>query len=431
MSYWGQKPQNPTGKTVLNLIQAIKYISWEAIEDRLAKYPNDAKETDKFGLTSLHHVIRKRHCSVPLHIISALIAAHPSSLELVDDQTGCNALHTACKNSNEELGNKIFRMVLDAYPDGSMQLCKEERVPLHRAKNMFIAKALIHIYPSGLGIASKSCKHLPLHDACSDNSVPPQVVQLLIDQGRNQRVGVNCSSNNNEDMSTLGAETYCGGVLVKDIYGDLPLKILFRRIMFSSKSTEQGLAIDEGSPIWTKLCIVAKATHVALCNFPLGWESRSAPLVHSIIECGGHPQIVKYALKLNPHEITEKDSKGRIPLSIASEKVNILPEIIDLLLNSEECGDASTARISNSQQRLPLHLAIESGRTLKNGVETIVRAEPLALQTRDIQTRLYPFQLAAIPTFGWDNSNVDTIYSLLYAAPSVLDAYCTNSDDSV
>jgi hypothetical protein len=76
-------------------------------------------------------------------------------------------------------------------------------------------------------------------------------------------------------------------------------------------------------------------------------------------------------------------------------------------------------------------LAIESGRTLKNGVETIVRAEPLALQTRDIQTRLYPFQLAAIPTFGWDNSNVDTIYSLLYAAPSVLDTYCTNSNDSV
>jgi len=320
-------------------------------------------------------------------------------------------------------------MVLDAYPDGSKQLCKEERVPLHRAKNVHIVKALIQIYPSGLGIASKSCKHLPLHDACSDNAVPPQVVKLLIEHGRKEHIGITCNSHDN--TSTVDVKKYCGGVLVKDIYGDLPLKILFRRIMFSSKSTEEGLAIDEGSPIWTKLCIVAKATHLALCNFPLGWETRSTPLVHSIIECGGHPQIVKHALKLNPDEITEKDSKGRTPLSIASEKVNILPEIINLLLASEECGDASTARISNTQQRLPLHMAIESGRTMNNGVESILKAEPLALQTRDMKTRLYPFQLAAIPTFGWDNSNIDTIYSLLYAAPSVMDTFCTNSNNSV
>ena len=421
MSYWNQKPQNPTGKSVLQLITAIKHLSWEDVEDRLAKYPDEAKQTDKFGLASLHHAIRKRHCHVPLNIISALIAAYPPSLELCDDQTGCNALHVACKNSSEETCNSIFSMVLDAYPDGSRQLCKDGRIPLHRATNVFIATKLIEVYPLGLGIASKSCKHLPLHDACSDNAVPPEVIKLLIEHGRKEHIGIDCSN----DASYAN---YCGGVLVEDIYSDLPLKILFRRIMFSSKSNGQGLAIDEGSPIWAKLCIVAKATYQALCNFPPGWDSRPAPLVHAIIECGGHPNIVKHALKLNPDEIAHRDSKGRTPLSIASEKVNILPEIIDLLLNSEECGDASAARIANNNRRLPLHLAVESGRTLNNGVESILRAEPLALQTRDMETRLYPFQLAAIPTFGWDNSNIDTIYSLLFAAPNVIDTYCT--DDS-
>jgi hypothetical protein len=100
-------------------------------------------------------------------------------------------------------------------------------------------------------------------------------------QGRNQRVGMNCSSNYNIDMSIIDNGTYyCGGVLVKDVYCNFPLKILFRRIMCSSKLVEQGLAIDEGSPIWTRLCIVAKSTHVALCNFPPGWESRSDPLLY-------------------------------------------------------------------------------------------------------------------------------------------------------
>ena len=427
MSYWCQEPQKPDGKSLLQLITAIKHLSWEAVEDRVTNFPSEASEADEFGLTAIHHAIRKRHCAVPIPIIRALISAHPPSLELSDDQTGCNALHIACTNSNSNdkttSTNEIVTMILDANPNGAKQLCKEGRIPLHRAKNLDIATKLIEVYPEGLGIISKTHKYLPLHDACSDNIVPPDVVQLLIEHGRKQRVGIECSS---------GSGNYCGGVLVEDIYGDIALKILFRRIMFSSKvkSTGNGLVIDEDSPVWVKLCIVAKATYLALRNFPNGWASRPTPLVHAIIECGGHPKIVQHALKLHPEEIVQRDDEGRAPLSIAAGKVNSLPEIFELLLDSNGCGNSNAgASMSDANGRLPLHLAVESGRTLNNGVALIASAAPLALRTRDVETRMYPFMLAAIPTFGWDNSSIDTIFGLLRDTPDVMQTFCTEDDD--
>lgn len=414
MSYWCQKPPDRRQeRSVLQLITAIKHLSWDDVEDRLRKHPNEASETDKFNVTALFHAIRKRHCSVPIHIISALIEAHPQSLEIVDHQTGNNALHIACMNSGEDAthdsNNEVVTMIIEANPNGTKHLSKEGKLPLHRAKNVDIASKLIQVYPQGLGIATKNYKYLPLHSACSDNTVPPDVVKLLIEHGRDQEIGKACGPRND----------YCGGVLSEDIYGEIPLKILFKRILFGSKSTEHGLLIDQHSPLWDKLCIVAKATFEALQCFPMGWQSKPTPLVHAIIECGGHPKIVQHALMLHPEEINFRDERGKTPLMIAAGKVNTLPEIFELLLS-----DASAAEMSDSDGRMPLHLAVASGRTLNNGVAMITKAAPLALQTCDRKTRMYPFMLASVPTYGWDNTCIDTIYTLLRDAPNVMQSFC-------
>ena len=104
---------------------------------------------------------------------------------------------------------------------------------------------------------------------------------------------------------------------------------------------------------------------------------------------------------------------------IAAGKVNTLPEIFELLLS-----DASAAEMSDSDGRMPLHLAVASGRTLNNGVAMITKAAPLALQTCDRKTRMYPFMLASVPTYGWDNTCIDTIYTLLRDAPNVMQSFC-------
>lgn len=412
MSYWCQKKHDPCDeRSVLQLITAIKYLSWDDISDRLREHPDEASESDKFDLTPLFHAIRKRHCAVPIHVIRALIKAHPASLLITDKQTGNNALHIACMNSVEGVtdnsNDNIAAMIIDANPDGAKHVCNGGEIPLHRAKDVGVAKKIIEAYPRGLGIATKSNKYLPLHSACSDNTVPPDVVNILIESARKQKVGKQCGSQ------------HCGGVLVKDIYGEIPLKMMFRRVLFSSKSTSNGLQIDKQTFLWEKLCLVAKATYLAVEKFPRGWQSQSTPLVHSFIEFSGNPSIVEYALKLHPDEAITKDKRGMTPLVVAARKVNTLREIFQLLLKIP-----AVDAMKGHGGRLPLHLALSSGRTWNNGVALIAEAAPPALQVRDVKTNLYPFMLAAVPTFGWDNTSIDTIYTILRDAPSVMQALC-------
>jgi len=51
----------------------------------------------------------------------------------------------------------------------------------------------------------------------------------------------------------------------------------------------------------------------------------------------------------------------------------------------------------NKDYKLPLHLAIEKGSSIRDEVTQIIfEANPRALETRDLSTHLYPFALAAV-----------------------------------
>ena len=205
-------------------------------------------------------------------------------------------------------------------------------------------------------------------------------------------------------------------------------------------------------------------------------------LLHAMIECGAPVSLVKLALQFHPDQIFMRDEvDGRTPLSIASAKVNANPEIISLLLGEEveEAGGnrnganennnvndnkvnknqdenessqdhhdqkhdvnhrntfkqptkekrASIASMCDRGGRLPLHVALQSGRTYQNGVEKIANAAPLAMQTRDTQTGMYPFMLASIPNYRWDNTCIDTIYTMIRSVPHVMQRYCPDDDN--
>jgi ankyrin repeat protein len=410
MSYWCQTPQSPVGKSLLQLVSAIKYINWEAIEERLKTNPEDCFEKDSFGVTALNHCIRKRHTCVPLHIIERIVEINPDAILLKDHMTGFNALHLAVETNNID----VVKIIVDKYPVAMTKECKDGKLPIHFTKSLCVAKLLIDQHPMGLGYISKS-GHLPLFSACLNDKVPSEVIEILIQEGAKYRIG--------QQYSNEISCNSCGGVLVKDVYGDTPLKIMFRRILFGKTSMEDDM--DNG--LWKKLCIVLKYTYLALHGHSICDESIPIPLVHALIECGANPKIVQYVIKKHPDEVVKRDQFGKTPLSIAASKVEIMPEMIEILLQADKMnkgGIVRSARMADKEKRLPLHLAVESGRTWANGVEKITIAEPLALETRDIKTKMYPFMLAAIPSYKWDNTCFDTIYSLLRAAPHVVKAYC-------
>ncbi len=267
--------------------------------------------------------------------------------------------------------------------------------------------------------------YLPIHGTCSESSTLPSVVKLIIEKGIQNKIGTN-----------IGNDNYCGGLLVKDRHGDFPVKILFRRLVFLKHE------LDQDSDLWKKLCIVVRATYLAMHGIrPYDAQNeRDVPLVHAIIECGGQTSLVRYALGLHPEHILLRDLEGRVPLSIASSKVDANPEIITLLLEEEkknamyQIDQTSSspvvvrkkvaASMADKKGRLSLHKALESGRTLKNGVDLIANAAPQAMETRDIKTGMYPFMLASIPNYKWDNTCVDTIYSMIRSVPHVMQKYC-------
>ena len=158
--------------------------------------------------------------------------------------------------------------------------------------------------------------------------------------------------------------------------------------------------------------------NVSRCGNISSWMVIAIDTVGTLIyrEFSGNPSIVEYALMLHPDEDVTKDKQGMTSLVFAaSRKVNTLREIFQLLL-----GIPAVDAMDGHEARLPLDLALSSGRTWNNGFALIVEAAPSALQVRDVKTIFYPFMLAAVPTFGWDNTSIDTIYTILHDAPSVM-----------
>lgn len=198
MSYWCPKPKGTTSdiyskRSVLTQIMAVKYhLNWDNIKKRLETHPDEAAEKDKFGVTALHHVIRKhsknKHTSttgrishnnndgntdggddgVPMEIFRLLIEECPDSLNLCDRMTGCNALHLACStlrsgiDAGDGSGKKqysgdnkmkdVIMMILEKRHESAMKLDIDGRLPLHRCKDVDVVRKLIDIYPEGVRV---------------------------------------------------------------------------------------------------------------------------------------------------------------------------------------------------------------------------------------------------------------------------------------
>lgn len=315
--------------------------------------------------------------------------------------------------------------------------------------------------------------YLPIHCACSSNKTSPEVVQYLIEKGNYllAEQEKNISNDEKGQRKNKQKDNSCGGLLIQDSHGNLPLQVLYRRIHFSSSvctSHTRGSNTNaskianadangtKGSPqtqeeqVWTKLILVAKETYVARNKivssrneFFRGLRTsghsqllENVPIVHAILESGGSLRIVQQALNLYPQDIIRRDADGATLLMLAVSNVSTEPELLTFLLDAEDKWkhnqskntkqdfECTAARVPNIKGRLPLHQAVISGRTMQNGVKELVNAEPRAVQTRDLETGMYPFCLAAIPAFRWDNTCMDTVYELLRHAPHLLHQYC-------
>jgi hypothetical protein len=143
------------------------------------------------------------------------------------------------------------------------------------------------------------------------------------------------------------------------------------------------------------------------------------------------PNFLRLLTAAYPDIVTQKDEDGNLPIHVAA--MGDFPSIRttwrkptedDLTDFEATCGTAvstiavlleanpSLARRRNRQGKLPLQLAIESGRDWQHGIGALADAFPAAIGHEDKETGLDLFMLAAV-----EDCSLTVIYNLFRANP--------------
>jgi hypothetical protein len=168
-------------------------------------------------------------------------------------------------------------------------------------------------------------------------------------------------------------------------------------------------------------------------------------VVHAAVSLSSYGcpiQVLRYVIQRFPTQVHTRDCDGKLPLHIAvgpapfhaSMRRQYLPreqEFVTALINAYPeaaqlpiCGVSrtNTPSLELGDYHCPLMAALHNRHVWAGGVKNLVDAAPGTMLLRDPVTKLYPFQLAAIPSGDTTTSTVDldTIYELLRAQPQVM-----------
>eukprot|EP00521_Asterionellopsis_glacialis_P015538 CAMPEP_0195309454 /NCGR_PEP_ID=MMETSP0707-20130614/38746_1 /TAXON_ID=33640 /ORGANISM="Asterionellopsis glacialis, Strain CCMP134" /LENGTH=456 /DNA_ID=CAMNT_0040373751 /DNA_START=492 /DNA_END=1862 /DNA_ORIENTATION=+ len=139
-------------------------------------------------------------------------------------------------------------------------------------------------------------------------------------------------------------------------------------------------------------------------------------VVHALAKTNCPEEVARLAVALYPAQTKERDEDGLLPLHIAAASPSYtstsMPESNDMSSNTSNVSSGPApammkvllqkypraAQCTDPQGRLPLYVALASGKTWDTGVQILVQACPdvLLFGTRDIKTRLFSFLMAAV-----------------------------------
>ena len=369
------------------------------------------------------------------------IASHPEEAASVGMQ-GRSPLHVACDHDAPEV---VVQALLRAYPEASTMVGTSNMNPLHITCSS--QHASVHVVRVLLEGGLEMQSHMrdvdgdtPLHAACRCGA-PIEVLEVLL--------RANPSAVHERDYEgltpllrlwvryfvILGNDAIDAVQGREDLTGELgeawdKTELLLRAAVHGSLEASTALRGEAAS--WTasgERNTVFRAVHAA-----------------AAVDCPR--QIVKIATKVYPSQLEELDEQGRIPLTIAAvtpafkvrdlsdegylledrvhgdvsqydgvndaEQVgpnSLYPSVIEILVTAAP----ETARFLDADGRLPLQLAIASGKKWTTGVKSLLEAYPDAIMLRDPVTNLYPFMLAGTVKKG----GCTTIFELLRSNPSL------------
>ena len=253
----------------------------------------------------------------------------------------------------------------------------------------------------------------PLHVACWNGS--DEVIQLLVaasrevvsivDKNGKSALHLACSSWPPPSDQTIELLLMADPEIsmLADNNGDTPLSLLCSRNQARMRMALESVARDNDAdavyngvlaPFWKQLRLLLTANAGDRFSREDNWK-----LVHACTTVPDCPQLLfELALKLHPEQVKQKWC-GHFPLHLAAEcPTSQLDEthrdgfyITSLLaLFPKACS------VPDDIGRLPLHIAIQSGKTWEYVLQKLFESYPAALLVREGQHFLLPFMVAAL-----------------------------------
>ena len=346
---------------------------WPEVMHRARSHPEEVTWRDNEGGTALHHSCRS-HYSVD--VVREMLNSSRFAAN-IQDKSGKTPLHIACWTGASE----TIRLLIKTSKDVAS-------MPDNRGRT-------------------------PLHHACYSVSLPcAYTIETLIQA--DPRVS-----------------------MVPDHAGKTPLSLLCERhrarldaALANPRSDVYDTVLK---PFWDQLraILAVTADRQVLAG---DWS-----LVHVVTSIPTCPQILfDLALKLHPEQVREK-VYGSFPLHYAAQcpTGNVHVEHDDgysvgVLLSLFP----EASKIPDALGRLPLHLAITSGKSYRVVLEQLFQAFPDAIRMRDGNHYLLPFLLGALPRHAHNvraNTSstqvvlqqVETVLELLRLDPSGVAGFAT------
>ena len=414
-------------------------------------YPEASIRTDRCNMNPLHITCSSNNAS--LSTVHALLHHGASEQISMRDVDGDTPLHAACRcGANKD----VIDYLLQAYPGAVHVHDFEGFTPLVRLwirYYVILGEAEIHhalVYPS---VLDTDVRFVTAWD---------QTLLLLR------------YAHGSETRTTATAGAAAAASSSSSSAGSLTTKPT--SIYATSTSFRQQIR----STVQHRL-LSPSSSAIAMNSMLL--ESETDPpstmfVLHAVSAVDCPRFVVQLAIRKYPMQLLQRDEHGRSPLMVAcaapiysyhslsddlfswieaddedihargrrhdqgpdansTPPVGRMPEskssVIELILQAGKCLSEFTQSSTDEQLtmkyggadwvdpsgRLPLHIAIESGKTWKDGIDALIQAYPESIGITDRSTKLYPYQLAATKAIANDHASNDC-YQLLRLNPTVL-----------
>lgn len=327
--------------------------SWERFLSRAATHRDEIFWRDPDGSTILHPLLQDD--GAPLKVLRAILREFPQAASIPDSE-GCFALHAAVANAPSNTISAPFEII----------------------------KLLIETYD--LAAVQQDCRGIvPLNLAISGRA-ETNIIKLLLES----------------HPEAMFIET--GKLTARD---EIPDSALNKCAWGWAWCSENGDLQGQEAYFWEQLGHLLQAGWAYRCV-----RNQYCPL-HAAIALVHLDRVIRNMCKKYPAQyFRERDADGNTPLTLACSLPSVPSSTIEVILDH----DSDSAKVPNERGKLPLHVAIDNGRSWDQGTLKLFECAPRGLGVRNVNTRLYPFMTAAVD----GKCDLDTVYSLLRRGPHLV-----------